>query len=228
MKKRGALFYIIDAFVAAGIIAVALTVVFSIFLNAPKNEYNTESLINYFSFFEETRVNSAPSATTVNLSRNGTLTNPRANLFSAITELAAKEEYNYITTLIHETTSVALEAHYNTKFVLINSTGSYEFYRKGDAASELAAKFLLSRRTASSFKQEPQITTTTIALNINERGDTACAPSACLYVKDTATNITDPYGCPVNAATANWEARCRLYEAEQLFGPVIYEVTIWT
>jgi hypothetical protein len=224
MQKRGALFYIIDAFVAAGIIAITLTVVFSVFLNAPKNEYNTEALTNYYTFFEKTRINNAPGTTARELIRNGTVSNPRANLFATITGLVANGRINDATAIIAETTNVALEPHYGASFTLINTSGQYELYSK-DAARKNQAKFLLIRRTASSFKREPRVTTMYVPIAIGQTGEEACAPATCLYVTDTVT--IDAYGCP-NVAGAGWQARCRTYEPEALFGPVIYEVAIWT
>ena len=226
MDKRGALFYIIDAFVAAGIIAVTITIVFSIFLNVPENEYNTEAMTNYYAFFEETKLLSAPSTTAVELARNGTITKPRANLFAAITELAYKDEMATINDLIEETTSVALESHYGTTFVLINDTGTYELYRRGTQARQDSSKFLLNRRTTSSFKKEPRIITTNENMLVGQSGDGVCDPATCLYVTDGSGTI-DVRGCGSSVGAAGYQARCRAQENGTIFGPVIFEVTIW-
>lgn len=227
MRKRGALFYIIDAFVAAGIIAITLTVVFSVFINAPKNEYNTEAMTNYYAFFERTKLNNAPGTTARTLIRDGTITNPRANLFAAVTELVANGRNANATTIIAETTSVALESHYGTSFTLINTSGQYDLYSK-DAARKDQAKFLLIRRAASSFKREPRITTVTTPIPIGQTGDAVCAPATCLFVANSGAGLLDAYGCPTPVAGAGWQARCRTYDPEALYGPIVYEVAIWT
>jgi hypothetical protein len=88
MRKRGALFYIIDAFVASAIIALTLTIIFATQISEPESEQAKDVLNNYYQFLKETPLEEAPGTTSDTLILSNRIATGQS-ILEAIIELHA-------------------------------------------------------------------------------------------------------------------------------------------
>lgn len=125
MHKKGAIFYIIDAFVASAIIAITITVIFSTRVTVPESEQTKNVLTNYMDFMEKTTLREAPGTTAKILIKNNGL-NPSESILEAIVELSNGDaaEQGRAQSLAQEVTLLTLDPQYGINITVWTSSTS--------------------------------------------------------------------------------------------------------
>lgn len=231
MNKKGGIFFILDAFLASGIITIALLAVLSA-SKAPNVSVddNKNMLINYMDFFENTKVYAAQGEIIEELLANGNISNKEENLFQAITELMIKNKTTNATNLVREQTNIILPIQYGIKFKYNNIT----IYNRS-TNKITTAKQSFSRKKIINYYEPPRSITKKLA-NIND--------SDSPFDDDCKTNFGSEYDCvsainvmskelrPSMCYESHSEAEiynvtCNGFEEGKLHPPIIIEVTIW-
>jgi len=223
MRKRGALFYIIDAFVAAGIITLTLTIVLTTKLNQPTTEAPTRELRDYLSYLETTRledveqVQSIPTASDVIATSK--VSSQELTLLEALAELSTSHTTD-AGDLAAETAKLVLPPQYGANVSVHTTNGVTTLYTRGTERVSTARHHLaLSKPFSFTTRASRERTWEAIS----STGDAACNPATCLFV--TNTTKYDINGCD-QSRDPSWRARCESYNAsESLSGTV--EVRIW-
>ncbi len=223
MRKRGALFYIIDAFVAAGIIALTLTIVLTTKLNQPTTEAPTREIQDYLGYLEATRlkdveqVQSLPTAEEV--IRTGKASSQELTLLEALAELSTSH-HSDAADLAAETANLVLPPQYGVNVSVHTTSDMTTLYTRGtDRLSTARHHLTLSK--PFSFATRASLERTWEA--ISSTGTDACDPATCLFV--TNTTEYDAYSCD-RSLDATWRARCESYNASEALSGTV-EVRIW-
>ncbi|MBD3209517.1 hypothetical protein GF367_03815 [Candidatus Woesearchaeota archaeon] len=224
MQKRGALFYIIDAFVAASIIALTLTIIFLSEINVPETGASREALADFTQFLEGTSIVNLPTPTAADLYENDLLANQDASIMQAIIELDAEGDAATATQLLQEAAQKTLPAQYGFNFSIIKQGGTTNVYERNEEREPKARTSLTFQRPTFYF-QDARHTFTIASIGTGETGDDACAPSTCIYVVDPAGPSYEDDGC--DDTHNGWEARCLSYN-ESLMVTGMVEVSIWS
>ena len=223
MKKRGALFYIIDAFVAAGIIILTLAVVFSTKLNQPTTETPTQEVQDYLEYLETTKIGSVEQVSRIPTAQEvieqGKITTSDHTLTEAIGELTVTHPTD-AKDLTKETIQLVLPPQYGVNMsVRVDGTRTV-LYTRGTNRIPQTTHYISLRRpftfTTRAHRQRWWAT-------ISNTGTDACTPGECLFV----TNTTDyrARGCD-ETHNSDWKAMCESYNASETFSGTL-EVSLW-
>lgn len=224
MRKRGALFYIIDAFVAAGIITLTLTIVLTTKLNQPTTEAPTRELQEYLGYLETTRLKSVEQVQSIptaeEVIRTGKASSQELTLLEALGELSTTHLTD-AADLAEETAKLVLPPQYGANVSVHTASGTTTLYTRGMDRLSTARHHLASSRPFSFTKRATRERTWEPITSGN--GNNACTPADCLFV--TNTTDYDAYGCDQTLG-GNWRARCESYNASEALSGTV-EVRIW-
>ncbi|MBN1274688.1 hypothetical protein JXA12_00140 [Candidatus Woesearchaeota archaeon] len=227
MQKRGALFYIIDAFVAASIIAITLTAILSSVLNEQPPTRAREELELFMTFLQETPLLSMPGDLGLDLIQQGLVSNPRASIIEAVVELNATGHDQEAGELVKDAALRGLAVQYGMNLSLIDSSGDDFLVYGRNQEKERKARLLLVKRVVVTFQQPGTLTLSDEPVTTD--GEDACTPGTCLYVYDPAeTTLKEKYlvdGC--SSAPNGWVARCRDTTSPAMRSAIV-EVSTWS
>ena len=229
-RRKGAIFYVIDAFVASAIITLTITIILSSRLNVPPTNQVEEELNDYLRFLETRKINTLPSQTAASII-SSEQAQPDDTILTAAIILLNDGNIIDAKALISEATALALEQQYG---ILVQNIWS-----NGTSVPLLALKTNLKERSNTLFtsrrfyyRQEnaaEELFTVTIPGAGLTTGNSACAGAGgmCIYVYDPL--VPDSYDAGVNGCSndnPDWQARCQRYSPPQATTGII-EVTIW-
>lgn len=217
MKKRGALFYIIDAFVAAGIIAITLTIIFSSQINVPETEQIKDSLNDYYIFLSKTKIYQAPGTIAEDIIMNERISDIETSILGAAIELVNTEQTTLAEQLISEITNIILAGQYGINITLNDGSETILFTRNEERKEKAKSVFYTKRIVMHKQNAIEKMSWQTITTN----GNAACGLATCLYVTDDTTYQEDCF-----ANRNGWNARCSSITGPTLTTTTV-EVSIW-
>lgn len=226
MRKRGALFYIIDAFVAASIIAMTMTVIFAAQLNTPKTDAAQDTLSSYITYLQKTSIFDAPGTTKDLIIEKDLIDKKDQSIISAVAQLVRNGNLSTAQELLAEVNELALESQFGLNITMsIDGTSTEVTTRKLER--EDVAKTFLQKSIMEAYRQESRERLYT--KEITTSGDAACGTDECLYVIDDTAAMTsyDENDCSTNHGPIGLKARCYNFTAPQA-GIIITEVSIWS
>lgn len=223
MRKKGALFYIIDAFVAASIIAMTMTIIFATQLNVPKAEAAEDSLDNYLTYLQKTSIFNAPGTTKTIIIEEHLVDSSNDNLVSTFAQLIQRGNITEAQNLLLEVNQIALETQYG-----VNVTITID-----DIATNIMTRNLERREDSKIYLQKSILSTYQLKpveraynASITTTGNAACGMNTCLYTMDAST---DPITFNTNGCGAGAGLTARCYEYNQTsIHIIILEVSTWS
>ncbi len=228
MDKRGGVFYIIDAFLASGIITIALIVVLSSVGQPSPPDDAKDALTNYMNYFEYTKIYSAPGDIVDELYEEGLLSDQRANLFEAVTELMIHGNFSNATNLVEEQTLLILPVQFGMSLYFDDKlvyNKSYEKYND--------AEISFTRKQVMTWL-EPAKTKTKILSSISDSEtpfDNYCKiqfSDKYRCVDAVSGTTSQPDLCHKESSTGvTYDVYCSSFEEAKLHPPSVIEVTIW-
>lgn len=231
MNKRGGLFYIIDAFIAASILIITVTVIFSIATNIPNPLDPLDEINNYFNYLHKTKMYNAQtySTTAEALLTEGVITDPQLSVIQAVTQLYQQGLEDNATDMLAELTPRTLPVQYNINVSIGNTATATKIYGRGSAQSKIDTKMLVHKNTITHFATRTSATTYYQDIAVSSSGTTTCATDKCLHTIDnnTGTPIYYQYGCPQTISINGYRARCEKTTKAEIYGPYTIEVELW-
>lgn len=232
MKKKGALFYIIDAFIAAGIIAITISVILAILPHKSNTDVVKTELDNYILFFEKTSILAAPGAVADTIIEN--VSNERLSLFETVSELVSKGQTQQARNLVADVSSQILAPQFGISFNISNTN----LYNKS-LNRYPTSKIVLTKNIIISALRKAELDFKQVALGVENTGDDACTIEAmdCRFVyascdgkesferceSDKATYSINPcFSSPVN------EAHCSTFKQANTDQSNTIVVSIWS
>lgn len=230
MKKKGALFYIIDALVASAIIVVTIIIIFGTKVDVDDSTVAEEAIGNYITILSNKEIKSLISLPVTNrLVLERKITNPRSTIFEAVVELVENGYSSDATELMREVSNIVLEPQFSINVSLIEGNIRTPIYEK-KIREESKAKIDLNRQQAISFKADKYVQKTIESISVGETGTSVCSPANCLFITDSNSDYyTAEFnlkGCSLSGQSG-WFAHCRYETSTELVGPVIVEVRLW-
>lgn len=225
MRKRGALFYIIDAFVAASIIALTLTIIFATQLNAPKTEAAEDALDEYTNYLETTIIRNAPGTTKTTLINERLVDNPENTLIASLAQLIQRGNLTAAQQLIQEINRFMLEPQYGLNLTLhIDGTTTQLTLEKPERLDR--SSIFLKKSILSTYQL--QVTENIYNTSITSTGNNNCKPDTCLYIIDPAGPDYDATGCGLGfGLVKGFYAQCRQFNQTSIH-TVILEASMWS
>ena len=224
MNKRGALFYIIDAFVAASIIAMTLTVVFSSHINMPKNEQTKTTLDHYLSFLQETPIKNLDDDHLREVIINQRyVDNTNTNLLITLGLILKENNLTLAEELLNSINTIALPVQYGINFTMTIDNQPYQLTTRHPERRE-KAKTYFERTIISWYERTPKIRSEEVT--ITNTGDEACQALDlnCIYINTSTTAFfTNECGNAHSGATA----KCYAYNKSQS-GKIEAKVSLWS
>jgi hypothetical protein len=231
MNKKGALFYIIDAFVAASIIAITITIIFSTSMNPPETEIVQEALENYISYIEQTSIVRVSGTTANSIINKEIVNNQEDTIISSIAQVYDQGNISLTTDLVTEISNIGLANNYGLNFSIRNQTVTRTlFTRNTDRLAN--TKTYLEKEMVVTVHMKAQENISTINMSVGEIGNTICAPNKCLYIIDDDFEFFQPKNhdedaCDDLALVDNWQARCYGYQKSKT-GVYTIKVSVWS
>ena len=244
MKKRGSLFYIIDAFIASAIITLTLVVIISSYNTQSSPDVAYNSLDNYISFFESVEIRNAPGIAAQDLLKKKIIKNPQEKIIDAIIELYAQGNTTAATNLIANISAIILEPQFGINFNITNGSQKTRIFQS-NIARLADSNVVLNKQITTHVLREGSIQYTDIT-SITTAGLIECINAGnqeCLFVELECTSppapptskivptwpgclykigtFNEPAGCSVN------RTRCAKPVPAAIYGPYTVEVTLW-
>lgn len=228
IQKKGALFYVIDALVAAAIITVTISIIFGTKVELQDSTVAEEAIGNYITILSNEQVSALLNEPiTKQLIIERSITNPSNSIFEAVVELVDKDLLANASSLMQEATNIILDPQHSIRIVVINGATKTEVFER-IVRERNKAKIDLNRQQAISFKREKYVELSTQKITSGRTGDDVCAPALCTYL---TSRLVEPYEFNLDACNSfsfmNWYAHCRYETETELIGPVLIEVELW-
>lgn len=224
MNKRGALFYVIDALVAAAVIVVTITIIFGTKVEKSDSITTEKAISNYISLLSNAEVYTIESIESDNLIIQGIISNPGMTILEAVVELYTKDYKDNASRLLSDASDKILGPQFSVRLSLDEEIIYVKNIRK-----EEKAKIHLTREKAITFKQEQIIYAIDVPIVHPNSGFTSCVQEGgldCLYIR----NSTRSDNFAINSCSmsfSGWSARCFSRSPPNLVGPEIVKVEIW-
>ncbi len=229
MEKKGALFYVIDALVAASIIVVTVIIIFGTKIASNDSTVAEEAIGNYITLLSNKEIKSLVNLPVTNeLILERKITNPSDTVFEAVVELHRQGFEENASALMKEVSNVILEPQYSINVSIIEGNTRTPIFERS-IRKEKKAKIDLSRQQAISFKSDKYVKKSIEEIDSGETGDEACLPAKCLYITNSTvytSALFDVQGCALGGKES-WFAHCRYETTTELVGPVLVEVRLW-
>jgi|FLOH01.1.fsa_nt_gi hypothetical protein len=152
MNKRGAYFFVLDAFIGAAIFLITTVLIMGSYMNKPDIRQSHTLADDTMSYIINTRVRDYADPYVIKLVNNGNITNLDITLYSQILEFHYTNHAELATNFTKNILETLWETHYGVSYNIIEEDGSSTIIYNRSTERINNSRFLLSSKRLAFYK----------------------------------------------------------------------------